>query len=110
MKTSPAMSREARELLCLALAFVVGFFVSLAVWVWIFLRYGWKEMAWWEVLPTALQILLASATGGVALCGAVLWLSMKWRMLTGTHQCVVCERRQHSPGLCAHCRAELPEG
>ena len=102
-KSVTSLSRDARELLFLALAFVTGFLGSLAVCAWLLIRFGWKEMPWWEIPPTLLQMLLASVSVGVMVCGAVLWLSLKWRSLTGTHRCFVCDRKQRTPGFCEDC-------
>jgi hypothetical protein len=104
VKASTPSSKLAREFLFFVFAFVVGFFISLAVCVWLFVRFGREELAWWEYVPTALEVLLASATGGIAVCGAALWLSRIWRTLTITHRCVICDRRQSSPGFCADCK------
>ena len=52
------MSKDAREFLFLVVAFVVGFLGSLAVCVLLLVRFGWKEMAWWEIVPTVLEMVL----------------------------------------------------
>ena len=69
-----------------------------------FVRFAWEQMRWWELLPTALEVLLASVTGGLLVCGSALWLTKMWRTLTGTHRCIACDRKQHAPGFCEDCR------
>jgi len=98
-----SLSREHRELIFLVLAFLIGFLGSLTVCAWLLIRFGWQEMAWWEIPPTMLQMLLTSMSVGVMVCGAVLWLSLKWRTLRGTHRCPVCDRKQRKPGFCEDC-------
>ena len=107
-KASPG-SGDAREFLLFALAFLVGFLGAATAFGWLTVRFGWREMSWWEVLPTFLEMFLASIAVGLFFCLGAMWLIRLWRNLTGTHHCPRCERMGARQGLCEACRRELDE-
>jgi len=103
-------SKTNYDLVLPILAFVLGFFGSLVLCGWLMVRFGWDEMAWWEIPFTVLEMLMASATGGLLVACLALKLIHVWRVITGTYECIVCGRLQRYDRFCPECRKRYDNG
>ena len=92
MSRLPDQTRALRQTLAaVAGGFIGGFLVTLTLFTYAIVRFGWPEQRWW-VLPHLLQGVVFSVTCGLIVAWLAMRLVMRRQHRLGMHRCLVCNR------------------
>ena len=110
----PQVTPDAKALRQLVIVCLFSFFLgtaSVLVFVgWLMWRFVEPDTRWYDLLHIAVNALIWSVIGGLALAAGATWLLSKWQYWRGMYRCANCGRPLKSFDVSCDCSPFAEQG